>query len=294
MNTRLTSSLSLIACLLLVPLAIAGEGAKPKKGTVRAEDGVTIVYEERGKGDTTLILLHGWCGDREFWKHQADAFANDYRIVALDQAGHGESGKNRQTWTVNGLAGDVEAVTKALDLRRVILVGHSMGGPISLLAAKRMPGKVVAVIGVDTLPNAEFKMPEEVTKKFVAGFETDFKGTMRSAMDGMVPEKIDPELKKWIVTKAEAQDPKMALALIRDLSAVDNKTLLKEAKVPVRCINSGGGFKFFTPTDVSVNKKYADFDVVTMDEIGHFPMLERPDEFNQKLRNVLKEFAAKK
>lgn len=294
MNVRITRSLSLIACLLLVPLAIAGEGAKPKKGTVRAEDGVNIVYEERGKGDTTLLLLHGWCGDREFWKHQADAFANEYRIVALDQAGHGESGKNRQTWTVNGLAGDVEAVTKALDLKRVILVGHSMGGPVSLLAAKRMPGKVVAIIGVDTLPNAEYKMPEEVTKKFLAGFETDFKGTMRSAMEGMVHEKIDPELKKWIVAKAEVQDPKMALALIRDLSALDNKTLLKEAKVPVRCINSGGGFKFFTPTDVSVNKKYADFDVVTMDEIGHFPMLERPDEFNQKLRNVLKEFAAKK
>ena len=71
------------------------------------------------------------------------------------------------------------------------------------------------------------------------------------------------------------------------------KVLLKEAKVPVRCINSGGGFLFFTPTAVATNKKYTDYDAVLIDEVGHYPMLEKPAEFNQKLRGVLKEFAAK-
>jgi multidrug efflux system membrane fusion protein len=57
----------------------------------------------------------------------------------------------------------------------------------------------------------------------------------------------------------------------------------------VRCINSAGGYKFFTPTAVETNKKYADFGAVTIDGIGHHPMLEKPDEFNRKLREVLKE-----
>jgi pimeloyl-ACP methyl ester carboxylesterase len=70
--------------------------------------------------------------------------------------------------------------------------------------------------------------------------------------------------------------------------------LLKEAKVPVRCINSAGGYKFFAPTAVETNKKYADFGAVTIDDVGHQPMLEKPDEFNRKLRDVLKEFATKK
>jgi pimeloyl-ACP methyl ester carboxylesterase len=61
---------------------------------------------------------------------------------------------------VSSLASDVESVAKALGLTRIILVGHSMAGPIGLIAAKRMPGKVIAVIGVDTLQNAEFKMPQ--------------------------------------------------------------------------------------------------------------------------------------
>ena len=264
------------------------------KKTFRADDGLEIVGEVRGQGDTALVFLHGWCGDREYWKHQVEVFAADYRVVALDQAGHGESGKGRKAWTADGLAGDVEAVVKALALKRVILVGHSMGGPIALLAAKRMPGTVVAVIGVDTLQNAEFKLPEEVRKPILDGVQNDFKGAVRTMFDGQFPETADPEVKKWVQTKAEGQDPKMALALMRDLFGLDTRKLLKEAKVPVRCINSAGGYKSFTPTVVETNKKYADFGAVTIEGVGHHPMLEKPDEFNRKLRDVLKEFAPRK
>ena len=263
--------------------------SKPVKKTFRANDGLEIVGEVRGRGDVALVFLHGWCGDREYWKYQVEEFAADYRVVALDQAGHGESGKGRKAWTADGLAGDVEAVVKALGLKRVVLVGHSMAGWVALLGAKRMPGRIVAVIGVDTLQNAEFKLPEEVRKSILDGVEKDFKGTVRVTIAGLLPEKADAELKTWLQTKAEGQDPKMALALMRDLFGLDTRKLLKDAKVPVRCINSAGGYKSFTPTVVETNKKYADFGAVTIDGVGHHPMLEKPDEFDRKLRDVLKE-----
>ena len=69
--------------------------------------------------------------------------------------------------------------------------------------------------------------------------------------------------------------------------------LLKDAKKPVRCINSAGGYAFFNPTDIAANKKHADYNAVFIESVGHYPMLEKPAEFNQKLREVLKEFAAK-
>jgi|SRR5262245_6204182 len=295
MNARQTGLVSSIACLFFVSAALGGEPAdKPVKKTISADDGLNLVCEVRGQGDTALVFLHGWCGDREYWKNQAGEFASDYRVVTVDQAGHGESGKNRKEWTCSSLAADVEAVVKGLGLKRVIVVGHSMGGQVGLLAAKRMPGTVVAVIGADTLQDAEFKMPEEVTKQFMEAFEKDFKGTMRMGFDGLLPEKVDAELKKWLLTRAEAQDPKMATGLMRDLVALDIKTLLKEAKVPVRCINSAGGFQFHTPTAVDNNKKHADYNAVTIEDVGHYPMLEKPKEFNGKLREVLKEFAGKK
>jgi len=279
-----------------MPSAPKQAGSQPEHGaerpfakkTIRAGDGLGLVGEVSGHGDTALVFLHGWCGDREYWKHQVGPFAADYRVVTLDQAGHGESGKDRKVWSAAGLAGDVEAVAKSLGLKRVILVGHSMGGPIALLAAKRMPGTVVAVVGVDSLHNAESQLPEEVRTKFLADFDKDFKGTMRVVVGGMVHEKTDAELKEWLVTRAEAQDPKM-VAIMRDLFGLDTVMAFKEAKVPVRCINSAGGYQFFTPTAVETNKKYADFGAVTIEGVGHYPMLEKPDEFNRRLRDVLKE-----
>src|SRR5437016_7068368 len=185
MNARLTGMGSSIVGLWLLAAVTGGEPqARPDKKTIRADDGLNLVCEVCGQGDTALVFLHGWCGDRAYWKNQVESFAADYRVVTLDQAGHGESGKDRKSWKVSGLAGDVEAVVKALGLKRVILVGHSMGGPVSLLAAMRMPGTVIAVIGVDTLQNAEFKLPEEVRKSILAGVEKDFKGTVRVTVDG--------------------------------------------------------------------------------------------------------------
>lgn len=293
MTFRLT--VLLLAGMVLGPSFTSGaEGARPVKKTIRAEDGLAIVCEVRGKGDTALVFLHGWCGDRAYWKHQVDAFASDYRVVTLDQAGHGESGKDRKVWRVSSLAGDVAAVVKELGLKRVIVIGHSMGGPVGLLAAKRLPGAVVAVVGVDTLHNVEFKMPADVSKKFTDAFEKDFKGTMRAGLAGLLHDNTDADLKQWLTTRAEAQDRTMAVGLMRDMSALDQKALLKDVQVPVRCINSAGPFKFFTPTAVPTNKKYADFDAVTMEGVGHYPMLEKPAEFNAKLRNVLKEIALKK
>jgi pimeloyl-ACP methyl ester carboxylesterase len=117
---------------------------------------------------------------------------------------------------------------------------------------------------------------------------------MRAAFGGMVPEKTEDALKDWLLTRAAAQDQKMALGLMRDMTALDTKDLMKEAHVPVRCINSGGGYQFFRPTSIELNKKYADYNAVMIDNVGHYPMLEKPAEFNQKLGEVLQEFAAKK
>ncbi len=284
------------AALAILTLAAFAVGQEPAavKGTARAADGVSIAYDARGKGDTALVFIHGWCGDRSYWNEQLDHFAKDYRVVAVDVAGHGESGTNRQKWTIAGLAGDVEAVVKELGLKRVVLIGHSMGGPISLVAAKRMPDRVIGVVGVDTLHNAELDFPKDQREAFAAKFEADFPGTMAAGIKMMFPEnKADPALVKRLTEKAVRTDPKVALALFRDFNNIDLKADLAGAKVPVRCVNSTPWGPFSIPTAVDINRKHADFDAVLMEGTGHYPMLERPSEFNEKLAKVLKGLAAR-
>src|SRR4051812_38174022 len=176
MNARIIGSFLFVVGLSFAAPVSADDGeAKVKKFTWKAPDGLSIYGEELGKGDTALVFLHGWCGDHEYWKNQVGPFSADYRVIALDLAGHSQSGKDRKEWTVAGLADDVAGAVKELGLKRVVLIGHSMGGPVALMTAKRLPGVAVAVVGVDTLQNADFKMPKEAIDGLMKQFEDDFK-----------------------------------------------------------------------------------------------------------------------
>jgi pimeloyl-ACP methyl ester carboxylesterase len=281
---------------IAVLLAACSSSARPTtpesstatvEATVRAPDGVAIVYDVRGKGETALVFIHCWSCDRTYWKHQLDELAADYRVVSVDLGGHGESGDNRAEWTIASLGGDVQAVVDELGLDRVIVIGHSMGGPVALEAARRMPGRVVGVVCADTLHDAEQRMPEELRQQILAGFEADFVGTMRAGMEYMFRETSDPGVRAWVEERAIKAKPAVAIPLMRELGTHDLGGALTAAKVPVRCINAAPGGPAPVATNIEGNRKYADFDAVIMEDVGHFLQLEKPAEFNAKLRDVL-------
>lgn len=255
--------------------------ASVRTGSVKARDGVRIVYDVRGRGDTTLVFVHCWSCDRSFWRNQVDVFADRYRVVTLDLAGHGESGKDRKNWTVLGLAEDVRAVADKLKLKRMILIGHSMGGPVSLEAARLLRGRVIGVIAVDTLHNAEQQFPVQAVQAIAGKLKADFTGTMGSFMGSMFAKTSDPAVREWVEKKANAANPAVAVALMLDFPNVDLKKLFAGAGVPIRGINAKPPSA--PPTNLEANRKYADYDAVLMDNGGHFLQLERPKEFNEHL-----------
>jgi pimeloyl-ACP methyl ester carboxylesterase len=285
---------------LTVLLALSGcrtpSGTDPVAvipGTVRAADGLPIAYDLRGGGKTTLLFVHCWAGDRSFWRGELDEFARDYRVVAIDLPGHGESGKERKEWSIAGLGEDVKRVVGALDLRRVILVGHSLGGPVSLEAAARLPGRILGVVGVDTLQNADVRLSDEGMRTLAARFEADFDGTMAEMLGSMFAEESAPGVKDWVIAKARAANRPAVLAIFRKFPSFDAKEALSAAKVPVRCVNAVAHPPRGMATAVETNRKYADYDAVLMDGVGHYPMLERPSEFNARLREVVAALAAR-
>lgn len=279
--------------LFLALLVVAG--APAAAATVAAPDGVPIVYEVRGEaeaGEPALVFVHCWGCDRTYWREQLDVFAADSRVVAMDLAGHGESGVERETWSVVGLAGDVEAVADALGLERMILIGHSMGGPVSLEAARRMPGRVVGVVAVDTLHNADYEFPPDQVAQLVGAFEADFAGTVAGFIRGMYQAGADPAVVDWTVKKAQGTNQEAAIALMRDFGTIDFPALFSAAKVPIRAINAAPAGPMQPVTEVEINRKYSDFDAVLVEGVGHFLQLERPAEFNARLREAVAGLAA--
>lgn len=269
------------------------EGQKQSPGkvvssTAVAPDGLKIAYDVRGRGDTALVFVHCWSCDREFWREQVNVFAGEYRIVVLDLGGHGASEATRDHWTITGLAQDVVAVADELRLDRMVLIGHSMGGPVSLEAARLMTGRVLGVIAVDTLHDADFEFPAAQTEQMLAAFEADFAGTMAGMFSAMTAETMEPELRDWIVKKATAANPTVASALISDFASVNFPQMFSEAGVPIRAINAAPSAMILA-TNIESNRRYADYDAILMDGVGHFLQLERPAEFNAHLRSYLAE-----
>jgi pimeloyl-ACP methyl ester carboxylesterase len=116
--------------------------------------GIKLAYEERGSGSAAFVFIHGWTCDRSFFAPQAEHFAKRHRTVSVDLRGHGESDKPNGAYTISTFADDVAHVIGALNLGKVIAVGHSMGGVTALQLAAAHPDRVAAIVMVDPAPFA--------------------------------------------------------------------------------------------------------------------------------------------
>lgn len=113
-------------------------------------DGAKIVYIDEGRGDA-LVLVHGWIGSGILWDLMVPELARDFRVVAPDLPGHGDSGiPDGFSFDLQGFFRFLEEMREAHDLPRFTLVGHSIGGNIALNYAARYPSWVSALVLIDT------------------------------------------------------------------------------------------------------------------------------------------------
>lgn len=116
----------------------------------RSRDGVEIAYETYGTGGgaerPTVILVHGWAGNRTTWAHQVDYLAERHQVIAVDLGGHGESGFGRADRTLPAFGDDVVAVVDEVGAQKVALVGHSMGGDAVVHATRRLGDRVAGLV----------------------------------------------------------------------------------------------------------------------------------------------------
>lgn len=281
--------------LFVVALACGGAttsppeptGPPPGPGIVDAPDGVPIAYTMGGDGSPALVFIHGWLCDQTHWAEQIEVFSAGNRLVTIDLPGHGRSGMEREGWPLMAFGADVAAVVEHLELDQVILIGHSMGGPVALEAARLMPNRVIGVVGVDSLHDADSKSDPDQVAAMLAAFEGDFEATCARFVAAMFTEGADPELVDSVRAGMCDGPSEVGISIMRQYVDYDLGAALEAVDVPVRCINCARW-----PTSIEANRAYhSDFDAVIIDGPGHFLMMEAPEEFNLRLAEVIAEIS---
>ncbi|HEX2700816.1 MAG TPA: alpha/beta hydrolase [Acidimicrobiales bacterium] len=260
---------------------------------VRSGDGVEIAFESHGRTDgdaPTVVLVHGWAGNRTFWSRQVDVLTESYRVITVDLGGHGASGTGRGDWTLPAFGDDVVAVVEAVGARDVALVGHSMGGDAIVFAARVLGDRVQGLVWVDTLRS----LGDEPTSSAedVAGFVAPFRADFGAAVDrfarslfreGADPALVDSVARTMVAAPQEAALGSIGYALNRHPPLI---AALAELSAPVVAINPD-----VSPTDVESLRRHG-VEPIILTGVGHFSMLEDPDQFNAVLVATLASFFA--
>ena len=274
--------------LSIVSIAILflfGNLLATQSGAVQSSDGVSIHYSSYGKAAKTLLFIHCWCGDSTFWEKQVDQFSKTYRVVVLDLAGHGKSGMERKEYTIPAFAEDVATVIKKLDLKEVILIGHSMGGPVMIATAALFPKRVKALVAVDTLHMVEFKWPEASFKARIAAMESDFKKATTAFIGSMIPPGTDKSVREKIIATTSGTNAKVGIGAMKGLYRFKLIEAMAKIKKPIYCVNGS-----MWPTNTAMGAKHAlSFKAKIIAGGGHFPHMEKPAEFNKAFAEILKE-----
>jgi pyruvate dehydrogenase E2 component (dihydrolipoamide acetyltransferase) len=130
-------------------------------------EGLTIRYLDSEEGENPLISLHGFGGDKNNWQFNLAALAPHRRVLAPDFPSHGDSTVSTEHSSPAAYARMVSAMIDQLNLGKVDLVGHSMGGLVALLVAKESPGKVNSLTLL-----APAGIGSEINAGYVDGFAT--------------------------------------------------------------------------------------------------------------------------
>ena len=258
-------------------------------------NGVSLHYEEAGEGEV-ILFLHGYTGSTKDWAYQVALLSSQYRVVALDHRGHGMSSDphEEEKYSIPISSNDVYELLRLLDVDRCCLVGHSMGGFISLQFALDHPDMVKALVLVDTssgtfdvepgYPEMRAKMDKLAREEGVeAAFEYE------AAHNPIRIERFrqHPEWREVARRKAVATSVDGYVYVARSFGnwqPVTNR--LGEIRVPTLIFRGEEDTPFATASE-TLKKSIAGSDLVIVPGAGHSPHEEAPALFNEKLEAFL-------
>jgi sigma-B regulation protein RsbQ len=242
-----------------------------------------------GNGSQPMMFAHGFGCDQNMWRHVVPAFENDYRIVLFDYVGSGKSDLRaydpERYSTLQGYADDIVEICEALDLRDVILVGHSVSSMIAVLAAHRARERFDKLVMIGPSPRYINDAPD-----YVGGFErADIEGLLEM-MDknyigwanflapAIMKNPEHPELAEELTESFCSTDPVIARRFAEATFFADNRQDLAGLDIPSLILQCSEDI--IAPLEVGdyMHARLAGSTLRVMKATGHCPQMSHPEE----------------
>lgn len=248
-------------------------------------DGVRIHYKLLGHGHHTLVFVHGLGGEMNVWREQVEHFAPHERVLVIDLPGYGKSDKpEKAKYTMRFFARAVRAAMDDAKIDRAILVGHSMGTPVIREFDRLFPTRTRGLVAVDG--PLVMNVPPEAGEKFIATLRgADFAKNLEAMFDSLT-EHASPALRTDIKSAALATPQ---YVIVGSMEGMFDPSIWKDDKITIPLLVINTSSPMWTAKYVDAVRALAhDLRYITIDESGHFIMLERPKELNETIDKWIK------
>lgn len=254
---------------------------------------LTISYNDEGPdGAPVIIFIHGFPFNKSMWNKQIETLKENYRVIAYDVRGHGNSDAGNEDFSIELFVKDLLNLMDALNIDKTILCGLSMGGYIALNAIENYPNRFEALILSDTNCIADTPEAKEKRLKTIESIKKD--GVEKFA-DESIKNLFAPE--SFVTKEVEIASIREMImntskqSLYKTLRAFYKRketcSKLSEIKVPV-LIMVGKEDKITPPAAAQlIHEKIKDSLLSIVEHAGHLSNVENPGEFNEQLKKFV-------
>lgn len=251
---------------------------------VRRRNNVVLIGHNDGP---TVLLAHGFGCDQNLWRLVAPALAARFRVVLFDHTGAGRSDlteRSEQRYSsLRGYADDILDICRELDLRDVVLVGHSVSAMIAVLAANQEPTRFAKLVLLTPSPryvdDGDYRggFSRADIDELLESLESNYLGWSATMAPVIMGNPDRPELGDELTNSFCRTDPAIARVFARTTFLSDNRSDLPKVTVPTLVIQSAQDA--IAPPEVGrfTHQQIRGSQLVTLDAVGHCPQLSAPD-----------------